>query len=188
MSAHSLGSSESMYSSTTMGPSPSAAPTLFLPHSAMTSTMSGHSAVVNTAVDAITTGTGSQPISASAHQKDIAAAATPTDTSDILIEVKAPYSEKAQSDLEPDPYGRVDPKSGLNDCEIAGLVIGCILVFLILVYLGLKYMVLRNAKEQIDWERGVRDLRDWLDSDRDMVRDWRHDLRRDWRDHRHRVD
>ncbi|KAK6087626.1 hypothetical protein SCUP234_01265 [Seiridium cupressi] len=171
-----------------MAPSPSSAPTPFIPHSATTSTMSRYSVTVNTAVNAITTGTGSQPISASAYQKDMAGAATPTDTSDTLIEVKTPHFEKAQSDLEPGPYGRVDPKSGLNDCEIAGLVIGCILVFLILVYLGLKYMVLRNAREQIDWERGVRDLGDWLDSDRDMARDWRHDLRRGWRDHRHRVD
>lgn len=46
--------------------------------------------------------------------------------------------------------GPVDPKSGLNNCEIAGIIIGCILVFLILVYLGIKFIYMWQVTENYE--------------------------------------
>lgn len=67
--------------------------------------------------------------------------------------------ECCEADEEPSyDYGAVDPKSGLNGCEIAGIVIGCILIFMIVVYLGLKLLVLREAKQRLDRQRDVIDL------------------------------
>ncbi|ETS84178.1 hypothetical protein PFICI_02203 [Pestalotiopsis fici W106-1] len=88
-----------------------------------------------------------------------------TSVPDILQEA-AHGAIKEQQD--PDDHGRVDPKSGLNNCEIAGIVIGCILIFILLVYLGIKFLIMWEIKEYAKWEREnvtIRDIRRWLNQD-----------------------
>lgn len=42
-----------------------------------------------------------------------------------------------------------DPLSGLSGCEVAGLVIGCIIMFVVLVYFGLRWLMYRALWKQV---------------------------------------
>ncbi|KAI0142164.1 hypothetical protein BJ166DRAFT_629956 [Pestalotiopsis sp. NC0098] len=64
---------------------------------------------------------------------------------EAMDETKKPQPPERRYDRGP-----VDPKSGLNNCEIAGIIIGCILVFLILVYLGIKFIYMWQVKENYE--------------------------------------
>lgn len=82
-----------------------------------------------------------------------------------IVEDSAIFAGKEE---DSDDNGRVDPKSGLNNCEIAGIIIGCILVFVLLVYIGLKLLVNCETIKYAEWEREtptIRNIRRWLDSD-----------------------
>lgn len=147
-----------IYGTTTTANSVASSPNLAHRHAAIAlRTLRRHNALVVNATDV-------QEIAAVAtYQKDATVIATP-------ISAKHDHDEagriaQAESDSNGEPpydydYGAVDPKSGLNGCEITGIVIGCILIFMILVYLGLKFLVLREAKERLDYQRDLGDIRD----------------------------
>lgn len=159
-----LSSSANIYSKTTMSAAEAYTSELETHprSSAIHFTARRHSPTVTT-VTAMPT----QPLTIATSQNHVVALAVPTCTEDMVVEVKT----KCCDEQPEDDYGQVDPKSGLNDCEIAGIVIGCILIFVLLVYLGLKLLVLREAKSHLDWERNMRHVADWVyGSDWDITR------------------
>lgn len=81
---------------------------------------------------------------------NLAISPSPNDDGSTVPDVEEEVTNEAK---KPQPLerrydrGPVDPKSGLNNCEIAGIIIGCILVFVILVYLGIKFIYMWQLKE-----------------------------------------